>query len=42
MRNAYGNFVGNPERKSQLGRPRYRWEDKRKGKAIPIIDRGDP
>jgi hypothetical protein len=26
-RNAYRILVGKPERKRQLGRPRYRWED---------------
>jgi hypothetical protein len=25
--NAYRIFVGNPERKRPLGRPRYSWED---------------
>jgi len=27
MRNEYRNFVGSPERKRSLGRPRHRWED---------------
>jgi hypothetical protein len=27
MRNAYKIFVGNPEGKRLLGRPRRRWED---------------
>jgi hypothetical protein len=27
MRNAYNSFVGNPEGKRPLGKPRYRWED---------------
>jgi hypothetical protein len=27
MRNAYENFVGKPEGKRKLGRPRCRWED---------------
>jgi hypothetical protein len=26
-RNAYRTFVGNPEGKRQLGRPRSRWDD---------------
>jgi hypothetical protein len=26
MKNAYNILVGNPERKSPLGRPRHRWE----------------
>jgi hypothetical protein len=25
MRNAYNIFVGKPEQKTTLGRPRYRW-----------------
>jgi hypothetical protein len=27
MNNAYNMLVGKPERKSQLGRHRHRWED---------------
>jgi hypothetical protein len=27
MRNAYNIFVGKPEGKRPLGRPRHRWED---------------
>jgi hypothetical protein len=27
MRNAYSTFIGKPEEKSQLGRPRLKWEE---------------
>ena len=34
--NGYGAYVGKPETNRPIGRPRRRWECKKKGKAIPL------